>query len=232
MGAVAQPELWPIWTVVGAASTLFPFLLMPVYVIFISRDRPGLEPRPTGPRVVRNRVRAAPRAGQRDLGDAGRRRRLPDPVGIPGPQVGRPRCARPELRPGPRRQAQPRRLRLVHDPRLGAELDHARASTRSSPAAPGRTWSRTRRTSAGCRSSARSGSSSRSFCTGSPGSGPIYNALSGGSAGAGLPEQLGCHLRLDRFRHRSRLVRHPVMAQPAARHRDELDVQDAASRLT
>ncbi len=37
MGAVAHPELWPIWTLVGAASTLFPFLLMPVYVIFISR---------------------------------------------------------------------------------------------------------------------------------------------------------------------------------------------------
>jgi amino acid transporter len=37
MGAVAHPELWLIWTVVGAASTLFPFLLMPVYVIFISR---------------------------------------------------------------------------------------------------------------------------------------------------------------------------------------------------
>jgi amino acid transporter len=37
MGAVAHPELWPVWTFVGAASTLFPFLLMPVYVIFISR---------------------------------------------------------------------------------------------------------------------------------------------------------------------------------------------------
>ncbi|HEX9045126.1 MAG TPA: amino acid permease [Candidatus Limnocylindrales bacterium] len=37
MGAVARPDLWPIWAVVGAASTLFPFLLMPVYVIFISR---------------------------------------------------------------------------------------------------------------------------------------------------------------------------------------------------
>lgn len=37
MGVVARPDLWPIWTVVGAASTLFPFLLMPVYVIFISR---------------------------------------------------------------------------------------------------------------------------------------------------------------------------------------------------
>jgi amino acid transporter len=37
MGAVAHPELWPLWAVVGAASTLFPFLLMPVYVIFISR---------------------------------------------------------------------------------------------------------------------------------------------------------------------------------------------------
>jgi len=37
LGAVAHPELWPLWAVVGAASTLFPFLLMPVYVIFISR---------------------------------------------------------------------------------------------------------------------------------------------------------------------------------------------------
>jgi amino acid transporter len=37
LGAVTHPELWPIWALVGAASTLFPFLLMPVYVIFISR---------------------------------------------------------------------------------------------------------------------------------------------------------------------------------------------------
>lgn len=37
MGVVARPDLWIVWTVVGAASTLFPFLLMPVYVIFISR---------------------------------------------------------------------------------------------------------------------------------------------------------------------------------------------------
>jgi amino acid transporter len=37
LGAVAHPELWPLWAIAGAASTLFPFLLMPVYVIFISR---------------------------------------------------------------------------------------------------------------------------------------------------------------------------------------------------
>jgi amino acid transporter len=37
MGAVCQPGLWLLWAIVGAASTLFPFLLMPVYVIFISR---------------------------------------------------------------------------------------------------------------------------------------------------------------------------------------------------
>ena len=37
LGVVAHPELWPIWTVVGAASTLFPLLLMAVYVVFISR---------------------------------------------------------------------------------------------------------------------------------------------------------------------------------------------------
>ncbi len=37
LGVVTRPDLWPIWAVVGGASTLFPFLLMPVYVIFISR---------------------------------------------------------------------------------------------------------------------------------------------------------------------------------------------------
>jgi len=37
VGTITRPDLWPIWATVGAASTLFPFLLMPVYVIFISR---------------------------------------------------------------------------------------------------------------------------------------------------------------------------------------------------
>jgi amino acid transporter len=37
LGAITRPDLWPLWSIVGAASTLFPFLLMPVYVIFISR---------------------------------------------------------------------------------------------------------------------------------------------------------------------------------------------------
>jgi len=37
LGVVTRPDLWVIWAAVGAASTLFPFLLMPVYVIFISR---------------------------------------------------------------------------------------------------------------------------------------------------------------------------------------------------
>jgi amino acid transporter len=37
LGAITTPNLWPLWLIVGAASTLFPFLLMPVYVIFISR---------------------------------------------------------------------------------------------------------------------------------------------------------------------------------------------------
>lgn len=35
--AIAEPGLWPIWTVVSLAVTLFPFLLCPVYVIFLSR---------------------------------------------------------------------------------------------------------------------------------------------------------------------------------------------------
>jgi len=37
VGTITRPDLWPIWAIVGAASTMFPFLLMPVYVIFISR---------------------------------------------------------------------------------------------------------------------------------------------------------------------------------------------------
>ena len=37
MGVVAAPGLWPIWTLVSLAVTLFPFLLCPVYVAFLSR---------------------------------------------------------------------------------------------------------------------------------------------------------------------------------------------------
>lgn len=35
--AISQPGLWPIWTFVSVAVTLFPFLLCPVYVAFLSR---------------------------------------------------------------------------------------------------------------------------------------------------------------------------------------------------
>jgi amino acid transporter len=37
MGAIAVPGLWPIWTLVSLSVTLFPFLLCPVYVAFLSR---------------------------------------------------------------------------------------------------------------------------------------------------------------------------------------------------
>lgn len=37
MGAVASPGLWPLWTIVSLAVTLFPFLLCPVYIVFLSR---------------------------------------------------------------------------------------------------------------------------------------------------------------------------------------------------
>ena len=36
-GAVANPGLWPLWTIVSLAVTLFPFLLCPVYIVFLSR---------------------------------------------------------------------------------------------------------------------------------------------------------------------------------------------------
>jgi amino acid transporter len=35
--AIAAPGLWPIWTLVSLAVTLFPFLLCPVYIAFLSR---------------------------------------------------------------------------------------------------------------------------------------------------------------------------------------------------
>jgi amino acid transporter len=35
--AIAEPGLWPLWTIVSVAVTLFPFLLCPVYVAFLSR---------------------------------------------------------------------------------------------------------------------------------------------------------------------------------------------------
>src|SRR4029079_18815242 len=36
-GTIAAPGLWPIWTLVSLSVTLFPFLLCPVYVAFLSR---------------------------------------------------------------------------------------------------------------------------------------------------------------------------------------------------
>jgi len=35
--AIAAPGLWPIWTLVSLGVTLFPFLLCPVYIVFLSR---------------------------------------------------------------------------------------------------------------------------------------------------------------------------------------------------
>ncbi len=37
MGAIASPHLWPVWLFVSIGSMLFPFLLCPVYINFISR---------------------------------------------------------------------------------------------------------------------------------------------------------------------------------------------------
>ncbi len=37
LAAIAKPGLWPIWTIVSLGGTLFPFLLCPVYINFISR---------------------------------------------------------------------------------------------------------------------------------------------------------------------------------------------------
>jgi amino acid transporter len=35
--AIANPDLWPIWALVSLGGTLFPFLLCPVYINFLSR---------------------------------------------------------------------------------------------------------------------------------------------------------------------------------------------------
>lgn len=37
LGAVARPGLWPIWAFVSLAGAIFPFLLCPVYINFVSR---------------------------------------------------------------------------------------------------------------------------------------------------------------------------------------------------
>ena len=86
--------------------------------------------------------------------------------------------ARPELRPGPRRQAQPGRLGLVHDPRLGPLAGscpgiNAILARRS----PGPTWSRTLRGSAGCRCSGVVWLVFALILYWFAGVGPIYNAL-------------------------------------------------------
>jgi basic amino acid/polyamine antiporter, APA family len=37
MGVIANKDLWPIWALINLAGTIFPFLLCPVYINFISR---------------------------------------------------------------------------------------------------------------------------------------------------------------------------------------------------
>ena len=37
MGAITEPGLWPVWTLISLAVTLYPFLLCPVYINFLSR---------------------------------------------------------------------------------------------------------------------------------------------------------------------------------------------------
>jgi hypothetical protein len=116
---VARPDLWPVWTVVGAASTLFPFLLMPVYVVFISRmalawslDRQV----PEWLGEVSERLRAPANAIIATLAMAVifllfSNFAILKAVGLE------------QLAPCARWQAQPSRLGLVHDPRLVPELD-------------------------------------------------------------------------------------------------------------
>ncbi len=35
--AITEPGLWPVWALISLAVTLFPFLLCPVYIVFLSR---------------------------------------------------------------------------------------------------------------------------------------------------------------------------------------------------
>jgi amino acid transporter len=37
VAAIATPDAWPLWAVISLAATLFPLLLCPVYVMFVSR---------------------------------------------------------------------------------------------------------------------------------------------------------------------------------------------------
>jgi amino acid transporter len=37
VAAIAHPGLWPVWSAVSLVQTLFPFLICPVYIIFMSR---------------------------------------------------------------------------------------------------------------------------------------------------------------------------------------------------
>jgi amino acid transporter len=37
LAVVANKSLWPLWAIISLAGTLFPFLLCPVYINFISR---------------------------------------------------------------------------------------------------------------------------------------------------------------------------------------------------
>src|SRR6478752_6506973 len=73
LGVIANSSLWPIWALISFAGAIFPFLLCPVYINFISR----MQPRPPAPGVVRRGERADARAAERDFGNARADRALP-----------------------------------------------------------------------------------------------------------------------------------------------------------
>ena len=230
MGAVAHPELWPIWTVVGAASTLFPFLLMPVYVIFISRialawslDRQV----PEWFGVVSERLRAPANAIFATLA-----------IGVVFlilwafpvlKWVGLGFLA-PELGSGAGRQAEPGRLGLVHDPRLLAQLDHAggqRAAGALHQEGPGER--RPVHPVAAVPRGDLAGLHPDPLLVRRDRADLQHDLRRHGSAG--IPEQLRRQLRRHHVRRRRRLVHRQVHHQPSGRHPDGAHVPVAAARL-
>ena len=159
LAVIANKTLWPLWALISLAGAMFPLLLCPVYVNFISRMGLRVEPRPAAAGVVRRGQRAHGRAAERDPGNARAHRRVPVAAELRGA---------PPLDRAAERQAEPGRDAVVLDLHGRPDVDHAGGERDPDPLPPA--GSRPQRTlpPGPALAGPRRGSCSRSGSTGSP----------------------------------------------------------------
>ena len=144
LAVIANTSLWPIWALISLGGAMFPFLLCPVYINFISRMQLAWSLDRQVPEwfgEVNERLRAP---AERDPRDARADRAVPL----------LPELQRPAALPRhDRQQAEPRRHRVVLDHDGDPHVDDAGGERAARALAPARISCATRRSARRCRGS-------------------------------------------------------------------------------